>query len=85
MGLSAVARPAGNGRYELSVGARRFAQSVQVDIEHFQCGDDYFHLAPGERRRLTLVPRRGESESARTPGGSVRALNAGMAAKVTLA
>ena len=84
VGLSAAVRPTGNGGYELSVGTRRFAQSVQVDVEHYQAGDNYFHLAPGELRRLTLAPRRRDRESVGAPGGVVRALNAEVSAKVTL-
>ncbi len=83
VGLSAAARAIGNGEYELSVGTRRFAQSVHADIEHYECSDNYFHLAPGETRLLTLASRRRSGESVTAPAGSVRALNAEIASKVT--
>ncbi|HMU56474.1 MAG TPA: hypothetical protein PKA61_15800, partial [Nitrospira sp.] len=76
VGLRAQLQTSDDGSHELLVSTRRFAQSVQVDIEHFDCSDNYFHLQPGESRTLRLA-----SHSTRTPKrpdlqGVVRALNA---------
>ena len=58
----------------LTVETRVFAQCVRVDVPGFLPDDDYFHLAPGARRRIWLAAR-----GARTPDkprGALYALNA---------
>ncbi len=85
VGLAAEVRPLGGGDFELSVRTRRFAQSVHVDVEGYDCSDNYFHLAPGECRTVGLVPTPTASGSGSPPRGSVRALNSEAAAKVSLA
>lgn len=47
------------------------AQSVHVDIEGYRPDDNWFHLAPGETKRLELIPRDGTALSAR-PAGEIR-------------
>lgn len=40
----------------LTLGASGLARSVQIEDEHFQAADHGFHLIPGERRRVRLMP-----------------------------
>ncbi|WP_164225885.1 hypothetical protein, partial [Stenotrophomonas maltophilia] len=47
------------------------AQSVHVDIEGYRPDDNWFHLAPGETKRLELIPREGTALSTR-PTGEIR-------------
>ena len=59
----------------LHVRARRFAQSVHVDLPDFDASDDYFHVAPGGERVVQLTgPGR--------PVGTLQPLNARMATRV---
>jgi len=83
VGLGAQLLAADGGAYRLTVATRRFAQSVQVDVEHFDCSDNYFHLQPGESRVLALTPQPGAATEQRVPRGTVRALNSEAAAKVS--
>jgi beta-mannosidase len=78
VGLVAEARPGAGGAAALVVRARRFAQSLAIDVEGFEPEDAYFHLAPGEERAVRL--RRVSGEGA--PRGTVQALNSEAAAKV---
>ena len=84
VGLTAEARldgaDAGAGA-ALVVRARRFAQSIALDVEGFEPDDAYFHLAPGEERTVRL--RRVSGSGA--PRGTVQPLNSEAAAKVTTA
>ena len=80
VGLAAEARADGDGA-TLTVRARRFAQSIAVEVEGFEPDDAYFHLAPGEVRALRL--RR--TSSAGAPRGTLQALNAEAATKVAVA
>ncbi|MES5100449.1 glycoside hydrolase family 2 protein [Agrobacterium sp. BA1120] len=50
----------------------RFAQSVHVAAEGFRPAEDWFHLAPGEGRRIELIPL--DQQSADAPKGEIRAL-----------
>ena len=80
VGLVATARPASDGRFELTMRTRRFAQSVVVEAEGFAAGDAWFHLPPGGERTLTLVP----IGAPRPLKGSVRALNVEGATKIVV-
>ncbi|MEP7344659.1 MAG: glycoside hydrolase family 2 protein [Gemmatimonadaceae bacterium] len=97
VGLTANVRVRADGGYELTVGTRRFAQSVCVDLDGFVSEDNFFHLAPGAERHLQLQ-RTAVAAGALTggrardalhaptlgePRGTLRALNA--LATVTLA
>ena len=78
LGLAATARDLGNGDYEVTAVAARFAYAVAVDAPGYAPSDSYFHLAPGEPHRFTLVRGAG--------AGSLRAklrpLNAGKPTQV---
>ncbi|MET0342509.1 MAG: glycoside hydrolase family 2 protein [Polyangiales bacterium] len=64
---------AAEGGAWLSVTSRAFAQHVRIDVPGYLPEDDFFHLAPGETRRVWLAAR---SERAGPPRGTVDALNA---------
>jgi beta-mannosidase len=52
----------------------RVAQSVCIDDDAFEADDNWFHIAPGQAKRIRLVRRPGSDPTAR-PSGLVRALN----------
>jgi beta-mannosidase len=56
LGLQAVARPADEGGWLLSLEARHFAQSVSIAFEGHEPEDAYFHLLPGLPRTVRLRP-----------------------------
>jgi beta-mannosidase len=62
----------------LEVMAQRLARWVHVEDASFAAEDDWFHLAPGELRRLRLL-----GDPARRPSGSVLALNATRSVRYT--
>ena len=68
---STVVRP--DGRFQVEVRTRHFAQSVRLDVPGFDADDQYFHLAPNDTRRVMLMPRVGAPKS---PEGTAQALNA---------
>jgi beta-mannosidase len=80
VGLAAEARLEGDDAV-LVLRARRFAQSIAIDVEGFLPEDAYFHLAPGEERAVPL--RRVSATGA--PRGTVQALNSEAATKVVVA
>jgi beta-mannosidase len=51
----------------------RLAQSVHIDVEGYRADDDWFHLAPGAMRRVTLRALSG-AESDIPPAGEIRSL-----------
>jgi beta-mannosidase len=59
--------------YVLTVDAQRLAYAVAIRVDGWTPDDNYFHLAPGEQRRIRL---RGDKTGA-LPHGHVTALNAG--------
>jgi beta-mannosidase len=76
VGLTATVAQCADG-HELAVRTRRFAQSVCIEIDGFDADDNYFHVAPGEERRIALRHGSGASALVRasTVRGTVRALN----------
>ena len=73
VGLAAILSRAAEG-WRLTVTTRRLAQSVRVRCDGVLPSDNYFHLAPGEGRTLSLA---GAGDDA--PSGTVEALD-GLAA-----
>jgi beta-mannosidase len=73
IGLAATAAPIGDGRWRLTIRAQRFAQSVALRLDGFRPDDNWFHLAPGTERIVTLEPLHDDD---RPPVGDVRAINA---------
>jgi beta-mannosidase len=60
-----------DGKWFLTLTTDRLAQSVHLDVEGFRPADDWFHLAPGEAKKIELLAR---SESDITPAGEIRSL-----------
>ncbi len=74
-----------DGDWWLTVSTRRFARWVHIDDVAFHAEYDWFHLAPGSRRRVKLLPDEGAKGGGRGAGaampdpipmGEVHALNA---------
>lgn len=72
LGLSGVLETSSDAPV-LTVQTRCFAQCVRVDVPGYLPDDDYFHLAPGEVRRIFLRPL---AAAAGAPRGRLSALNA---------
>ncbi|WP_345813100.1 glycoside hydrolase family 2 protein [Paraburkholderia sp. PREW-6R] len=79
LGLDVRVEPAGDG-WELVVSARRLSRWVHIVDPHFFALDDWFHLPPGEERRVRLVARPATSGE-RRPEGEVSALNGAAAVR----
>jgi beta-mannosidase len=74
LGLRATARREDDGPWLLTVSTDRFAQWVRIDVPGFRPTDSWFHLAPGESRRVVLNTESRLPDS-RPPRGQVAALN----------
>lgn len=72
LGLSARGRSLGDGRIEVVVQTRRFAQAVTLDVQGATADDAYFHVAPGASKTVVLTLH----EKRATLRGSAQALNA---------
>jgi beta-mannosidase len=72
LGLRATGRTVDDA-LEVHVETDRFAQFVSVDVRDHVADVDWFHLAPGDARTVTLRRRPGARD--RAPSGEVRALN----------
>lgn len=62
-----------DGAWWLEVTTSRMARFVHIDDRTHRPQDNYFHLPPGQPRRIRLLPR---AADAACPEGSVSALNA---------
>jgi beta-mannosidase len=78
VGLAATSTPIDGGAFKLSLRTRRFAQSVELDVDGFDPDDNYFHVAPGNPREVLLRPR-GHASS---PKGTAHPLNAQTTSKI---
>ncbi len=56
--------------WSLSVSTDRFAQNVIIDVPGFLPSDNWFHLAPGEPRKIWLEPFAAEGHT--KPSGQIR-------------
>lgn len=64
------------GTWSLKVSARRFLQSVAVDVSGFEPEDNWFHLAPGETKCVLLrKTQEGARDGGTVPKGHLVALN----------
>jgi beta-mannosidase len=70
LGLTARAEPV-RGGYVLVVETLKFAHAVAVDVDGWMPDDNYFHVEPGEPKRIALRSTNG----AVAPRGRVSALN----------
>lgn len=60
-----------DGGWSLVISADRLAQSVSIASDTQRAVDDWFHLAPGQRKVVPLAPRPG-TDPAALPSGAVR-------------
>ncbi|SFJ46799.1 beta-mannosidase [Bosea sp. OK403] len=72
VGLHAKLERDGDG-WALDLSCRRLAQSVHIISEGWRPAHNWFHLAPGNTRRIPLRPR---ADSLAAPLGEIRAVNA---------
>ncbi|HET9930616.1 MAG TPA: glycoside hydrolase family 2 protein, partial [Polyangiaceae bacterium] len=72
LGLSARGRALGDGRFEVVVQTKRFAQAVTLNVAGATADDDYFNVAPGATKTIVLTL----GEPRPSLRGSVQALNA---------
>lgn len=70
--IEASVSKAESGSWELSLACDRVAQSIAIEDAAFLPRDNWFHMAPGVVRKVTLVPRDPDTQA--VPQGSVRAL-----------
>jgi beta-mannosidase len=74
MGLSATVAALPDGAAALTVGSRRLAYGVRVEVPGFVADDDAFCVEPGGERTITLRPRgrrtAGEPATGREPGAT---------------
>ncbi len=71
LGLSADARPCGDGVVRLTVRSRRLAYGVRIHAPGYVPGDDAFSVEPGGAREIDLRPIRPDARF----GGELSALN----------
>ncbi|MGI9146867.1 MAG: glycoside hydrolase family 2 protein [Chloroflexota bacterium] len=71
LGLEGSLHEDGAGNVFALLRARRFAQSVSLDVPGYRCNDNYFHLRPGAEVCVGLT----QIMSQRRLGGSAQALN----------
>lgn len=60
------------GRWWLTLAAPTAAVAVHIEDAHYRAADNGFHLAPGDARRIELLPR---DRDVPPPAGTVTALN----------
>ncbi|MFK3779007.1 glycosyl hydrolase 2 galactose-binding domain-containing protein [Agrobacterium sp. NPDC089420] len=61
-----------NGNWSLEIGTDRLAQSVHVTAEGYRASENWFHLGPGETRKISLLPDTATTET--PPSGEVVSL-----------
>jgi beta-mannosidase len=57
----------------VDLAADRFAQSVHLNVDGYRPEDDWFHLAPGASKRVSLLPTAGRTDG-EAPSGEVTSL-----------
>ena len=81
VGLVAQACCGAQGQWSLTVSARSFAQSVQLELNGYVPDDAYFHLAPGQSRQVGLKALPGFTGPV---SGTVKALNSEASALIQI-
>jgi beta-mannosidase len=81
LGLEGTLLELGAGRYAVTVRTRRFALAVSIAVEGCLPDDNYFHLAPGTPKTVTLVRHSGQGR----PEGWLSALNGCSRVRLALA
>jgi beta-mannosidase len=65
------------GEWWLTISTQRFARWVHIEDDVYQPAQDWFHLAPGESRRIRLMHEGGsQAPGALNPSGEIHAINA---------
>ena len=81
IGLEATARSLEDGAFEVTVRTRAAAIALHFEVDTHVPEDDFFHLAPGDERKVRLEPR-----AARKPlAGRVAAVNVAVSAPIRMA
>ena len=80
LGLEGTLREVEGGLYAVTLRTRRFALAVAIAVEGCLPDDNYFHLAPGVQKSVTLVRRSGHGR----PQGWLSALNGRSAVRLAL-
>lgn len=78
--LTASAEPGKDGSYVLDVSSERFAQAVAITAKGYLAEDNYFHMPPGQTRRIRLSPVGSPSRFS----GRVKALNSVGSTRITV-
>ena len=72
-----------NGTWKVRIRAQKFAQSVYIDTQKFAPEDNYFHIAPGHERTISLRPLPGAHSQDRSNfSGRLRAANTSASFKI---
>ena len=61
-----------SGNWSLEIGTDRLAQSVHVEVQGYYASENWFHLGPGETRKISLLPETPATET--PPSGEVVSL-----------
>ena len=72
LGLEAALERGTDGRWQIALSTRRFAQSIRIAVEGYRADENWLHLAPGSTRRIALAP---SADTDAAPVGTVEALN----------
>lgn len=73
LGLEARFNIDSSGQLQVQLETQRFAQAVALQIPGYFVDDNYFHLAPGIKKLVNIVPV--SDEDSTVPKGTVKALN----------
>ena len=61
-----------SGNWSVEIGTDRLAQSVHVEVQGYYASENWFHLGPGETRKISLLPETPATET--PPSGEVVSL-----------
>ena len=75
LGLVAEIEETSAREWQVQLKADAFCQSVALEIRGFEISDNYFHLAPGQRKHVKVTRRSGEKNPLAAPSGHAFALN----------
>ena len=79
LGIEASAERVNDGRWRLTVRAKKTAHAVAIDARGFVADDDFFHVPAGASHVTDLLGQ------GATISGTVRALNASFPVKIAVA
>jgi beta-mannosidase len=73
LGLQATAKLLDDGNAQIHISCQRLAMAIHIDVDDYIPDDNYFHLAPGQNKTVTLTKPQGAAKSLYA---TVSALNA---------